>query len=167
MFLSLLSVVAVFATSVSSPSSGASGSGQMQISSAMVAGCGAVSRDQIEAAIGLLVAHSTEEQSKFGSTCRYSAGDTVVEISIQHLTHPLDLSAELESLRTDIPGSKLREVAGLAEHAYAVEIPDAGTQLHVLPGEREYFMVSVLGLDAGHHGFDAALKIAQAVLKRR
>ncbi len=133
----------------------------------MVVACGAVSRAQIEAAIGLLIAQSTQEQSRFGSTCRYSAGDTAVEISIQHLTHSLDLPAELERLRTDIPGSELREVAGLAEHAYAVEIPDAGTQLHVLPGEREYFMVSVLGLDAGHHGFDAAMKIAQAVLKLR
>jgi hypothetical protein len=167
MFLSVLSVVTFFATSVSSTSSPAPGAAQPQMSSTMVVSCGAVSRDQIEDAIGRLVAESTQEQSRFGSTCRYSAGDTEVEISIQHLTQSLNLPAELERLRTDIPGAELREVAGLAEHAYAVEIPDAGTQLHVLPGEREYFMVSVLGLDAGHHGFDAAMKIAQAVLKRR
>ena len=168
MVTSLLSVVAFLATSVSSASSVPAGAGAPQASpSAMVATCGAVTRDQIEAAVGLLVASEPAEQSRLSSTCRYSAGDIAIEISIQHLTQSLNLPMELERLRTDIPGSELREVEGLAAHAYAVEIPDAGTQLHVLPGEREYFMVSVLGLDAGHHGFDAAMKIAQAVLKRR
>ncbi len=61
------------------------------MSSAMVVSCGAVSRAQIEDAIGLRVA--------------------------------LDLPAELERLGTD---AELREVAGFAEHAYEVEIPDAG-----------------------------------------
>ncbi len=132
----------------------------------MVTTCGEVTKPQIEAAIGLLLADGTEEQSKFSSTCRYSAGDVEVTISIQHLTESLNLPAELDRLRKDFPGAELREIAGIAEHAYALEIPDAGTQLHVLPGARDYFMVSVLGLGAGHHGFDAAAQIARAVMKR-
>jgi len=133
----------------------------------MVATCGAVTRAQIEAAVGLLLGHGTEEQSRFSSTCSYSADGVSVTITIRHLTQALNLPAELGKLRADFPDAELHEVTGLAERAYALEIPEAGTQLHVLPGEREYFMVSVLGLDAGHHGFDAAAKIAQAIMNRR
>lgn len=163
MLLPLLSAVLFFSTSSVAPQAIA----PQPSRSAVVTTCGEVSRPQIEAAIGLLLADASEEQSKFSSTCRYSAGDVEVTISIQHLTESLNLPAELARLRQDFPGSELHEVTGIAEHAYALEIPDAGTQLHVLPGEREYFMVSVLGLYAGHHGFDAAAKIAQAVMKQR
>lgn len=163
MLLSLLSSLLLFSTSSAVPQAA-----KPQLPApAMVTSCGEVTRPQIEAAIGLLLTDGAEEQSKFTSTCRYSAGDVEVTISIQHLTQSLNLTAELETLRKNFPGAGVREIAGIAEHAYALEIPDAGTQLHVLPGDREYFMVSVLGLGAGHHGFDAAAKIAQAVMNRR
>lgn len=163
MFLSLLSAVLFFSTSSAAPAA----INPQTSAPGMAVTCGAVTRAQIEAATGLLFSNGTAEQSKFSSICSYSSGDVEVEISIQHLTQPLNLPAELERLRTDFPGSELHEVTGIAEHAYALEIPEAGTQLHVLPGDREYFMVSVLGLNAGHHGFDAAAKIAQAVMNRR
>ena len=88
-------------------------------------------------------------------------------ISIQHLTRPLDLPAELAGLKAAFPGSKLWEVKGIAGRAFALEIPGAGTQLHVLPDEREYLLVSVLGVDDGPHAFDAAAKIAHALMGQR
>jgi hypothetical protein len=134
---------------------------------AAVATCNVLAKSQIEAAVGRPLDVGTEEHSKFDSTCSYSGGDVAVTISIQHLTRALDLAAELGSLKASFPDATIREVKGIAEHAFALEIPGAGTQLHVLPQDREYFLVSVLGVGDGHNGFDAAAKIARALMHQR
>ena len=125
--------------------------------------CGAITRAQVEAATGLGFATGVEEYSKTGSTCSYESGPAVVTISTQQLEAELDLKAELRNLTEAIPGSTIREVKGIAERAYAMEIPGAGTQLHVLPAARVYVLISVLGVGDAGRSFDAALRLGRDV----
>jgi glc operon protein GlcG len=129
-----------------------------------VAVCSAVSKPEIEAVIGHLLDAAGEEHGKFESTCNYSAGDVAVTISIRYLTQAFDLQSETRNLQAAFPDLKLREMTGLGARAFALEIPGAGVQLHVLPDENQYLMVSVLGVGGG--GTDAAAQIARAALRR-
>jgi len=138
-----------------------------RVPGALALTCGSVARSRIELAVGQPLARETEEHSKFGSTCSYSGGDVSVTISIHHLTQALDLPAELATLKATFPGSELHEVKGLAARAFALDIPGVAVQLHVIPEEREYFLVSVEGVEDGHHGFNAAAKVARAVMNHR
>jgi hypothetical protein len=135
--------------------------------SASIPTCSTVTRFQIEAAIGQHVGQGMEEQSGLACTTTYSTDDIAVTISIQHFAKPLDLAAEIESLKTAFPSARLSEVKGIAEHAFALEIPGAGTQLHVLPDGRAYLLVSVLGLSDADHGFNAAIQIARALMGKQ
>jgi hypothetical protein len=128
--------------------------------------CSTLTRFQVETALGHRLNQDTEEYSRFACTRNYSADDVAVTISIQHLTSALDLNAELGSLKAAFPGAKLSEVKGLAERAFALDIPGAGTQLHVLPDEREYLLISVLGVGGDDHGFNAAIRIARSLMSR-
>ncbi len=132
-----------------------------------VLACSAVPRAEIERAVGRSLQPGSEVTSAGDSSCSYSAGGVTVSIEIQRLDAPLDLPTELEQLRATFPGARLRRVPGVGAMAFAMEIPGAGTQVHVLPSEREYGLVSVLGLEDGHAGADAATGIAQAVLSHR
>jgi hypothetical protein len=129
--------------------------------------CSTVTRFQIETAIGQHVGQGMEEHSELACTTTYSTDDIAVTISIQHFAKPLDLAAEIESLKTAFPSSRLSEVKGIAEHAFALEIPGAGTQLHVLPDGSAYLLVSVLGLSDADHGFNAAMKIARDLMGKQ
>jgi hypothetical protein len=160
----MLSSLVLFLTLAGTPQTASAPS---TFPSASVFTCSTVTRVQIEAAIGQRLSQGTEKESTFACTSTYSAVDISITISIRHLTKPLDLAAEIESLKAALPGSKLSEVAGIAEHVFALEIPDAGTQLHILPNGREYLLVSVLGLDDADHGFNAAMKIARALMDRQ
>lgn len=130
-------------------------------------GCHAVTKVQIEAAIGQSLGEETNEHTEATCTSTFSSDDVAVTISIQHLAKPLDLAAEIKSLQAAFPGARISEVNGVAEHAFALEIPGAGTQLHLLPGEHDYLLVSVLGLNGSDHGFNAAVTIARALMSRQ
>lgn len=123
--------------------------------------CGAVTRSQIEAAVGVRLTSLGGDYSNDSSTCSYSAGDIAVTITVQHPSGSLDLPAELRSLQHAFPTARVREVTGLAQWAFALEIPAAGTQVHVLRGDGAYLLVSVLGVT---RSLDAALKITRALL---
>jgi hypothetical protein len=131
----------------------------------LASNCNSLTRPQIEAALGRRLDPGTEEFTKFESTCTYSGGGVGVTISARHLTEPLDLPAELANLKAAFEGSALREVNGIAQRAYALEIPGAGTQLHILTAPREYVLISVMG--DGDGAFDAAAKIARALFTAR
>lgn len=134
---------------------------------APVAACDTVTRSQVEAALGRVLKEESEKYSKLSCIRDFSVGDVEVRISIQHLTAPLNVAAELADLQKSVPEAKLWEVAGLNGRAFALEIPDAGTQLHVLSNDQEYMMVSVLGVTDDDHGYGAAMKIARALVDAR
>ncbi len=79
---------------------------------------------------------------------------------------PLDLTTEIAILKTALPGATIAEIKGLGTRAIALHIPDAGIQLHILQGDREYLLISVMGAGDSQYAFEAATKLAHARLLR-
>lgn len=128
--------------------------------------CSAVSLSQVELAIGHRLEAATPEYSRQASTCDYGLGDTAVRIATQHLPAPLDLTTEIATLKAAFPGATIAEIKGLGTRAFALHVPDAGIQLHILQGDREYLLISVMGAGDPQYAFEAATKLAHALLLR-
>ena len=91
-----------------------------------VTACLAVTRADLEQALGRSFSAGKEETSGAESSCDYAADGGQVTIMIHRLTEALDMPAELESLKSAIPGASLREVAGIGTRAFFLDIGDAG-----------------------------------------
>lgn len=128
--------------------------------------CSAISQSQVELAVGLKLEAAAPEYSRLTSTCDYASNETAVRIAVQHLTEPFDLATEIATLKSAFPGSVLADVSGLGTRAIVLSIPDAGIQLHVLRGDSEYLLVSVMGAGSAQHTFEVAAAIARALLRR-
>jgi hypothetical protein len=135
------------------------------IFTALASNCNSVGRPQVEAAVGRRLDPGTPEFTKLESTCTWSGGDISVTITVRYLTAPLDPGAELANLQSAFPGSTLREIYGLTERGFSLEIPGGGVQLHLLLGSREYVLVSVMG--AGERSLAAALSLARSLLSHK
>jgi hypothetical protein len=126
--------------------------------------CASVTRAQAEAALGRSLGPGVEEFTKLDSSCTWSGSGAALTVSVRRLTSALNLPAELANLQAAFPGAKLMELQGFKGRAFALEIPGAGLQLHLLPEGRDYLMVSVMGAGDGQEAFDAAAKVAKALL---
>ncbi len=128
--------------------------------------CAAVTRAEVEEALGQAVGRGREETAGMESSCDYAAGNGQVTVTLQRLAAKLDLPFEMRSLKAVAPEGRVREAAGVGTLAFFLDIPGAGTQLHVLRGEREYLMVSVLGFGEAEHVAAAAEAMARKALGR-
>lgn len=128
--------------------------------------CEAVTKAEVEEALGLAVGNGREETAGPESSCDYAAGNGQVTVTLQRLAAKLDLRYEIKSLRAAVPEGRVREAAGIATRAFFLEIPGAGTQLHVLRGEREYLMISILGFGEAAEVSAASEALARKALGR-
>ena len=77
----------------------------------------------------------------------------------------MDIKAETAALLREIEGSRARPAPNLGVQAFFLDIPGAGTQLHVIRG-RDYLLVSILGLGEASQISGAAESLARTALKR-
>ena len=131
-----------------------------------ITACAAVTRADVELALGRPVAGGKEERDGAASTCDYDGGAGQVTITVQRLAVKLDIPAEMAALKAAIPDSNAREAAGIGARAFFLDIAGAGTQLHVIHGERNYLMVSVLGFGEAAEVSAAAERMARKALAR-
>jgi hypothetical protein len=128
--------------------------------------CSAVTPADLEHALGRRFGRGQEESRGGESTCDYGAGKGQVSITIQRLAAKVDVGAEVESLKKSIPDSSVRMISGLVGTALFLDIAGAGTQLHVIRGDRDYVMVSILGFGDASVVSAAAEEIARTALAR-
>jgi len=132
----------------------------------IVSACAAVTRTDVEEALGRYVDKGTEQADSAQSTCDYAGKSGVVTVQIHRLTAELNIPAEIDQLKTALPGENIHEVAGMGSHAFFCDIPNAGTQLHVIRGSQYYVLVSVLGFGDAEQVRDAVERIGRRVLAR-
>jgi hypothetical protein len=89
-----------------------------------------------------------------------------VTVTIQRLAREVDMEAEMQNLKEAIPGSTVRPASGVGTKAFYLDIPDAGTQLHVIRGTRDHLLISVLGFGSAAEVSSAAARLARAALDR-
>jgi hypothetical protein len=125
-----------------------------------------VTAADLERALGRPFALGQEESHGTESTCDYGAGSGRVSITIHRLSAKLDIPAEIESLKRNVEDSSVRLVTGVGSMAFYLDIAGAGTQLHVVRGDRDYLMVSILGFGEAQAVSVAAEQVARAALGR-
>jgi hypothetical protein len=127
--------------------------------------CVLVTRADVEEAIGRHVADGKEESERRTSNCDYSAKGGLISITIQKLAAKPDLDAEIAALKKEIPEGVVREAPGIP-HAFYLDLPDAGTQLHIVNESNQYLMISVLGFGDPSQVSATALQLARKAMRR-
>jgi hypothetical protein len=127
--------------------------------------CSIVTKADVEQAIGLSVGDGTEEIQGNASTCDYGTKTGLISITIQKLTNKPDLKKEILALKKEIPEGLARDAPGFPE-AFYLDIPNAGTQLHIVDGGLQHLMVSILGFGDASKVSGVAAQIARKALSR-
>lgn len=161
MLLSILSAL-VLATSASQRSTAVKPEATPRITSA----CNAVTKAEIEAALGRSVAKTDEHAGRAESTCAYTADGGELTIALRHSPIKVDLAAEIRNLEAAFPDAKRHDTPGMGSRAFVMELPGIGAQMHVFTGDRDYLLVSVLGLGEGSRVVSAVVNIARRALGR-
>ena len=128
--------------------------------------CAAVTRSDVELALGRKIGAGSEENSMGSSTCDYSAGGGQITVTIQHLGAAPDLDQEIASLKAEFPGSTVRAAAVSGATAFYLDLGSDGTLLHVIRDGRDYVLVAVLGFGAPASVSGAAASLARTALGR-
>ena len=133
---------------------------------APVTACAAVTQAEIEQALDTSVAAGAEETDGPESNCNYAGPGRLVTVSIRRTSAKLDLSAEIASLKQAIPEGIVRNAPGIGTRAFFMDIAGAGVQLHVIRGERDAVMISILGFGEASQVSAAAEGLARKALAR-
>jgi hypothetical protein len=124
--------------------------------------CTAVTSDDLQRELGIPFRRGREVSDATQSTCDYAAGNAQVSVTVQRLRAGVDLAAEIAALQRELPGAVVRRAG---DAAFLLEIPGVGAQWHAVR-EREYVMVSILGLGDGGVVGAAAERLAGTALAR-
>ena len=127
--------------------------------------CALVTRFEVEQAIGRRFSEGKEESERRSSNCDYSAKGALVSITIQRLAAKPDLAAEITALKKEIPEGVVREARDFPR-AFYLDVPEAGTQLHIINDRNEYLMISILGFGDPSQVSATALELARKAMRR-
>lgn len=111
------------------------------------------------------VSNGVEEIQGKASTCDYSTKTGLVSITIQRLTQKPDLRVEIAAMKKEIPEGLVRAAPGFTE-AFYLDIPEAGTQLHIVDGGSQHLMVSILGFGDASKVSSIAAQLASKAMTR-
>ena len=128
--------------------------------------CVAATQADVEEALGRTLARGKEQTDAVQSSCDYAAGDGQVTVTIRKSGVKLDIPAQIADLKAAMPEGRIRELPGVGRQAFFMDLAGAGTQLHVIRGDGDYVLVSVLGLGEPEDVAKMAEKIARKVLDR-
>jgi hypothetical protein len=106
-----------------------------------------------------------EETQGRASTCHYATKGGLVSITIQKLTAKPDLRLEIGSLKKKLPEAVVRDAPGFPQ-AFYLDLPNAGTQLHIANNNLQHLMISILGLGDASQVSGAAAQIARKAMRR-
>ena len=124
-----------------------------------------VTRPEVQNALKRTVEPGREEYTAGSATCDYTSRGAQVSITLQHLDGVPDLAAEMAALEKEIEGARARPAPAFGPQAFYLDIPDAGSQLHLFRG-RDYLLVSVLGFGDLEHTAQALNLLARAAIAR-
>ena len=89
----------------------------------------------------------------------------LVSITIQRLMAKPDLQLEIAVLKRELPEAVVRDAPGFPE-AFYLDLPGAGTQLHIAHNSSQHLMISILGFGAASQVSGAAAQIARKAMRR-
>jgi hypothetical protein len=130
-----------------------------------VTACRALTRSDVQFALGRTVGKAEEESSAASSTCDYATERARVTVSLQRLDRDPDIATEIAALKHEIEGATSRPAPAFGPQAFFLDIANGGTQLHVIRG-RDYLLVSVLGFGEAPQVSPAVEAMARTAMSR-
>ena len=127
--------------------------------------CTVVTKAEVEDAIGHRVNDPTEQTEGRSSNCDYAVKGGLVSITIQRLTAKPDLQAEIAAMKKEIPEGVVRNAPEFPQACY-LDIPGAGTQLHLISDNNQHLMISILGFGDPSEVSAAAVQLARKAIHR-
>ena len=127
--------------------------------------CSLVTRADVEEVVGRSVNDGDEETQGRASTCHYATKGGLVSITIQKLTAKPDLQQEIAALKKELPDAVVRDAPGFPE-AFYLDLPGAGTQLHIAKDNSQHLMISILGFGDASQVSGSAAQIARKAMRR-
>ncbi|MBV9744780.1 MAG: hypothetical protein JO099_13545 [Acidobacteriia bacterium] len=127
--------------------------------------CALVSKVDVEQAIGILINEAHGETEGRASTCDYAGDGGLVSITVQRLAAKPNLPVEIVALKKEIPEGVVRDASGFPE-AFYFDLPDAGTQLHIIHDNSTHLMISILGFGDASRVSAAAAQIARKAIAK-
>lgn len=124
--------------------------------------CEIAARLDVEQSLGRPVFLDSTGVDRSGASCDFSSGGGRLTISVRHLSEDLNLPAEVANLKAAVPGSRVREIVLPGARAFLLDLGEAGAQLHIVRGTRDYLMISVLGMGCS----DSVAGVAEALAKK-
>jgi hypothetical protein len=128
--------------------------------------CSAATKADVEEALGHTVSNGKETRTDTGTVCSYVGAGGEVTVLMQHAAARLDVPEEIRNLKESFPNATMREAPGIGKRAVFLDMPDIGTQLHVIRGDYDYLMISILGFGDATRVAPAVEKIARKALDR-
>ncbi len=138
---------------------------RMPALAAPITACEAVTRAEVIDALGRTVGDGSETAAGAESTCDYATRQGLVTVIIERVTAMPEVQQEIDSLKKVVPEGSVRNAKGMGARAFFLDIPGAGTQLHILR-EHECLLISVLGFGEPADVAGAAERIARKALSR-
>lgn len=129
-----------------------------------VTACSAVSRLDVQLALGFSVGKGVEEEGKDHSTCDYAGTNGIVSITIHRLGEAVSLPAQRQQLRAAFPNAEFKPAGIPGASGFYMHLPKAGTQLHFLQSPTRYVLISILGFGEGPQVEGAAGWLARKIL---
>ncbi len=130
-----------------------------------ITACRAITRAEVIDALGRTVNEGAETTAGAESSCDYATAHGLVSLVIERVGGMPDIRNEMDSMKKLVPEASFRMAEGIGPRAFFVDIPGAGTQLHIL-GEHECLLVSVLGFGEPAEVAAVAEKLARKALSR-
>jgi hypothetical protein len=107
--------------------------------------CALVRKLDAAEALKSLAPNAHWETEHEADRCKHRSEGGEVAVRVEHWDTALDAGREFAALKGAFPEAKARELEGLSGPALWLEIPDAGTEVFIIPDTHHYVMVSVLG----------------------
>jgi hypothetical protein len=128
--------------------------------------CRLVTKAEVMKVLQHPVGDGKDDMAGANPTCTFGGEYGEVTVSVQHLATRLDLAKETALLQAAVPGSTVRAVPEMGGPALFLDLGQTGGQLHIVRGDSDYLMVSVLGFGNAEHALKAAESIARKALER-
>ena len=117
------------------------------ISPRALGACAAVTADDLQGTLGISFRRGQGSSAGKQSTCDYAIGNAQVSVTIQRLDGAVDIAAEMEAMKREMPGVTVRR---LEEASFIVEIPGAGANVTPAIGIRGAAGVTSSDYDPTH-----------------
>lgn len=126
--------------------------------------CKSVTLTELERAVGKPQRQGVDRAGASHTACEFETSEGLVSVELHTAAASVTLQSQADALTKAFPNASFHRLTLAGSPGFAMNLPDTGTQIHILTADRTYILISVLGYP---NSGDAALSVARSILGRR